>query len=326
MRFPPESPESKSESTPLGWTPRPVKVLWLQVFALAGVQGAIVAAWVIYNLYLASLLQQFGFSPGVATTIVFLENLLAALVEPIVGGLSDLSQRWLGSRFPLIAVGIVLSAAFFFLIPLFWVLGRWGQGAGWIRITFPVILVCWALAMTLFRSPVLSLLGRYALNRHLPQAASFLTLIEGFARGWGFLASAWILSLGPVFAFGLGSTLLLLGAIVLLLVDPEEQVERLPKPLKSSPVSSPDRVKPPPPKAQKPHKVAKLGWVLGTGVAATLGFRLVFISFSQVLQQLPLTATQANLILGLLFLSLSLSAIPLGKLAVQLGNHRSFLL
>ncbi|MFZ9738328.1 MAG: MFS transporter [Prochlorotrichaceae cyanobacterium] len=327
MKLPPESPpESKAEPPRTAGSSRPAKVLWLQVFALAGVQGAIVAAWVIYNLYLASLLQQFGFSPGVATTIVFLENLLAALVEPIVGGLSDLSQRWLGSRFPLIAVGIVLSAAFFFLIPLFWVLGRWDQGLGWIRMAFPVILVCWALAMTLFRSPVLSLLGRYALNRRLPQAASFLTLIEGFARGWGFLASTWILSLGPVFAFGIGSILLLLGAIVLLLVDPEEQVERVPKPLKSNPVPSPERVKPPPPKPQKPLKVAKLGWVLGTGVAATLGFRLLFISFSQVLQQLPLAAPQANLILGMLFLSLSLSAIPLGKLAVHLGNHRSFLL
>lgn len=288
MKLPPESPpESKAEPPRTAGSSRPAKVLWLQVFALAGVQGAIVAAWVIYNLYLASLLQQFGFSPGVATTIVFLENLLAALVEPIVGGLSDLSQRWLGSRFPLIAVGIVLSAAFFFLIPLFWVLGRWDQGLGWIRMAFPVILVCWALAMTLFRSPVLSLLGRYALNRRLPQAASFLTLIEGFARGWGFLASTWILSLGPVFAFGIGSILLLLGAIVLLLVDPEEQVERLPKPLKSNPVPSPERVKPPPPKPQKPLKVAKLGWVLGTGVAATLGFRLLFISFSQVLNNCP---------------------------------------
>jgi len=287
---------------------KPVKVLWLQVCALAGVQASIGVAWVIYNLYLANLLQEFGFAPGAATTVVLLSNLLAALVEPIAGGLADLCQRWLGSRFPVIAVGVVLSAAFFVLIPLLWLLGSWGQGVTWLRPGLPLILVGWALAMSLFRGPVLSLLGNYALNRRLPQAASFLTLTEGFARGWGFLASGWLLGLGPVFAFGIGSTALLLGAIVLLLTDPDVEVDRHPKPAQSSPLILPNPPNPPDPKAQKPLQLVKLGWLLGAGVGATLGFRLLFMGFSQALQKMPLTGTQSSLILGILFLSMSLLA------------------
>jgi hypothetical protein len=222
-----------------------------------------------------------------------------------------------------IAVGVVLSAALFVLIPFFWLLGSWGQGLRWLRPGLPLILVLWALAMTLFRGPVLSLLGNYALNRRLPQAASFLTLTEGFARGWGFVASGWILGLGPVFAFGIGSTVLLLGAIVLLLTDPDAEVDRHPKPTQPSPLILPN---PPNPKGQKPLNFVKLGWLLGAGVGATLGFRLLFMGFSQALQRMPLTGTQSSLILGILFLSMSLVALPLGKLQVRLGNQRGLLL
>jgi hypothetical protein len=307
---------------------KPVKVLWLQVCALAGVQASIGVAWVIYNLYLANLLQGFGFAPGAATMVVLLANLLAAVVEPIAGGLADLSQRWLGSRFPVIAVGVVLSSALFVLIPLLWLLGSWGQEVTWLRPGLPLILVLWALAMSLFRGPVLSLLGNYALNRRLPQAASFLTLTEGFARGWGFVASGWILGLGPVFAFGIGSTILLIGAIVLLLSDPDVQVERNPRPSPPSPLILPKPTDPqvPDPKAQNPLTLSKLGWLLGAGMGATLGFRLLFMGFSQALQRLSLAGTQSSLILGILFLSMSLVALPLGNLQVRLGHQRGLLL
>jgi hypothetical protein len=36
-------------------------VLWLQVWGLAAVQGAITLTWIIYNLYLPQLLAQFSF-------------------------------------------------------------------------------------------------------------------------------------------------------------------------------------------------------------------------------------------------------------------------
>lgn len=327
-------PSVSSEGKPTGRRP---KILWLQVFALATIQGAVALAWVVYNLYLQKLLETFGFSPGTATIVVFVENLLATLLEPIMGGLSDLSQRWLGSRFPFIAVGIVLSAALFVLIPTVWILGDWGQALQLLRPLFPVVLVLWALAMTIFRSPALSLLKRYALNSRLTQAASLLTLTEGIARGLGFFTSAWILKIGPVFAFGLGSLALLASAIVLLMVNPNSQVETLPqKPLTGKGEAEPGRsalVKEqtgitgadPIPTASIPLSFAKIGLIFGAGVGVSLGFRLFMATFSRILKQIEIPDVTVRVILGSLFLSMSLTSMPLGNLGMRLGTRRGML-
>lgn len=330
-------PSVASEAKPTGRRP---KILWLQVSALATIQGAVVLAWVVYNLYLQKLLETFGFSPGTATIVVFVENLLATLIEPVMGGLSDLSQRWLGSRFPFIAVGIVLSASLFILIPTVWILGDWGQALELLRPLFPVVLVLWALAMTIFRSPALSLLKRYALNSRLTQAASLLTLTEGIARGLGFLTSPWILKIGPVFAFGLGSLALLASAIVLLLVKPNSQVETQ-KPLTGKSEVNPGRsvlLKEPstiagvdPPGTVPPGTIpialsfAKIGLIFGAGVGVSLGFRLFMATFSRVLKQIEIPEVTTRLILGSLFLSMSLTSLPLGNLGMRLGTRRGML-
>jgi Na+/melibiose symporter-like transporter len=62
------------------------RVLWIQVWGLAAVQGAIALTWVIYNLYLLQLLTDFGFPKGFATGVLILENILAAVMEPLMGG------------------------------------------------------------------------------------------------------------------------------------------------------------------------------------------------------------------------------------------------
>lgn len=330
-------PSVASEAKPTGRRP---KILWLQVSALATIQGAVVLAWVVYNLYLQKLLETFGFSPGTATIVVFVENLLATLIEPVMGGLSDLSQRWLGSRFPFIAVGIVLSAALFILIPTVWILGDWGQALELLRPLFPVVLVLWALAMTIFRSPALSLLKRYALNSRLTQAASLLTLTEGIARGLGFLTSPWILKIGPVFAFGLGSLALLASAIVLLLVKPNSQVETQKSltgksevdPERSMLLKEPSTIAGADPSATVQSgtipialSFAKIGLIFGAGVGVSLGFRLFMATFSRILKQIEIPEVTTRVILGSLFLSMSLTSLPLGNLGMRLGTRRGML-
>jgi Na+/melibiose symporter-like transporter len=146
-------------------------ILWGQVCGLASVQGSIALTWVIYNLYLVELLTRLGFPQGLAAGLLVIENLLAMVMEPLMGTFSDRLQHRVGTRFPLVSLGMVLAAACFIIIPtvLFW-----GQGPT-LRWALPLILVAWALAMTVFRSPAMSLLGRYAFRTQLPQAASVLT-------------------------------------------------------------------------------------------------------------------------------------------------------
>jgi MFS family permease len=270
---------------------------------LATVQGAIALTWVIYNLYLVELLTRLGFPQGLATGLLVLENLLAMVMEPLMGSFSDQLQHRVGTRFPLISLGLVLAAGCFIILPtaLFW-----GQGA--LRWSLPSLLVLWALAMTVFRSPALSLLGRYAFRTQLPQAASILTLVGGVAGATGPLANQFILGLGPMAAFAIGSGVLLLAMVALRLAGPNQTVS-------DSGSNAPKTT------------LADLSWlglagVFGAGVGVTLGFRLLMTTFPMVLKaQVP----QANpgWIMGCIFLALALTALPAGAIATRVGNRRA---
>ena len=89
----------------------------MQVWVLAAVQGAITLSWLIYNIYLPQLLTQFGFPASLAVGLVLVENALGAVLEPVMGGLSDQARRWVGTRFPFISVGMILASALFIAIP-----------------------------------------------------------------------------------------------------------------------------------------------------------------------------------------------------------------
>ncbi|ASC72180.1 putative major facilitator transporter [Halomicronema hongdechloris C2206] len=278
------------------------RVLWTQVWGLATVQGAITLSWVIYSLYLVEVLTQLGFSPALATGLLVLENGLAIVMEPLMGSLSDRVQQWLGNRFLLIALGMILAASLFLSIPLV-MLGN-GEAVRWL---VPTAMVAWALSMTVFRSPALSLLGRYALATKLPQAASVLTLVGGITGAMGFLVSDWLLALGPLSAFGIGSAVLLGAAVVLGLCHPARAVVVAPT------------------SRWRDLSLEGLSLVFGAGLGVSLGGRLMIQTFPRALAAQDPTVN-ASIILGLLFIVLALTAIPAGSLAIRIGNRSAMIL
>ncbi len=285
------------------------QVLWFQVCGLAAVQGAIALLWVIYNLYLVSLLTRLGFAEALAATLLIVENLLAMVMEPLMGALSDRLQQQMGTRFPLISLGVVVTAALFVAVPA---IALSGLSAG-LRQVLLVVVILWSIAMTVFRSPALSLLGRYAFRTQLPQAASILTLVGGVAGAMGPLASTLILGWGPIVAFVLGSAVLLLAALALRLVQPNATV---------TPATAPPT---PPTTSGAAIAWRCLGLVFGAGAGITFGFRLLMTLFSKVLASQVVNAN-ASLVLGCIFIALALTAIPAGTLAVRLGNRRAMVI
>ncbi|MEO0455477.1 MAG: MFS transporter [Cyanobacteria bacterium P01_A01_bin.114] len=278
------------------------RVLWQQVCGLAAVQGAIALTWVIYNLYLVELLTQQGFSKPLATTLLILENVLGALMEPLMGSLSDRTQHWVGSRFPQVALGMILAATIFISIPVFAI----GGGVA-LRQMLPVALVAWALAMTVFRSPALSLLGRYAFASDLPQAAAVLTLVGGVAGAMAPLANQFILGLGAKTTFAIGSGILLIAALVLRQINPNRSL--------ASETGAPAP-------AKAPLSGINLSLVFGVGFTTALGFRLVFQMVPSLLK-VQIQPPTVTLIMGLIFIALAASALPCGALAVKIGNRRA---
>ncbi len=310
------------DSTPDAIAPSP-KVLWPQVWGLAAVQGSIALTWVIYNLYLPGLLTNLGLAASLATGLLILENGIGIVMEPLMGSFSDRTQQWVGSRFPFIALGIILASVLFLLIPIVSALvlalpqdqiqSGLLQSLKWL---FVLVLVAWALAMTVFRSPALSLLGRYAFATQMPQAASILTLVGGLAGALGPMASQVILGMGAFATFTLGAIVLLVAAQILRAVGPQQQVTA-PQPYEQNGFS--------PSSQTAAISWPGLGLVFGSGVGIALGFRLLMQSFPQILET-QVVGAPTSLILGGIFLSLALTAVPSGWVASYLGNTLAMLL
>jgi len=282
------------------------KVLWPQVVGLGFVQGAITLAWVVYNLYLKKLLVDLGFSEELAGSILVVENLLAIALEPLMGSCSDRVRTWVGTRFPLIASGAVLSAICFIAIPATSV---FGNSAPQFRLLLPAMMVVWALAMTVFRSPALSLLGKYAKTSQLPQAAGILTICGGLAAATRPLAKQFILSLGAMAAFAIASAVLLVAVGCLNWLDSKRPLD--------THVEIQSR--------WRDLSWKGLGLILGTGAGIALGFRVMMANFSKILSTQAADAN-ANLIMGTIFLALAVTALPAGKVAAHIGNHRAFII
>jgi MFS family permease len=231
------------------------------------------------------------------------------VMEPLMGSFSDRLQHQVGTRFPLVSLGVIVAAGCFLAIPtgLFW-----GQGP-LLRWLLPLIMVAWALAMTVFRSPAMSLLGRYAFATHLPQAASVLTLVGGLAGAAGPLANQFILGLGPLVAFAIGSGVLLLASVALGQFRPNATVGSQGRPGTGKPA------------ATTPLDLSNLGLIFGAGVGIALGFRLVMTTFPTILKQ-NVTAIAPPLVMGLIFIALAVTAMPAGWWATRLGNHRAMLM
>lgn len=282
---------------------KPTKILWTRLGGIVAVQGAITLAWVIYALYLPDLLIQLGFYPELAKLLLIIENALEAFIEPIFGHFSDQSQRKIGTRLPWINLGVLLASGLFIILPImvFFLptINPW-------RWTFPILVVFWASAMAIFRSPLIALLGETASQTELPIAASFLTFIQQLISSFRFIAYSFILSFGSIFTFAIGSFVLLGAAAFLRQVTPPS----IPTKLSSTTLSS------------IPTKI--LIFILGTGFSIGFSLRFIFASLSQIFAS-QLLKNQVSLgMLGFNIL-IAISAILIGKISSKIGNTKTML-
>jgi hypothetical protein len=277
----------------------PSRIMWLQVGALAGMQGAITLSWVIYNLYIPQLLVAIGFNQELAIGLLIVENALAIIIEPLMGGLSDNAKRWVASRFSFISVGVISSSTLFLIIPAIVTLLPASEATRWI---FLFVVVSWSFAMAIFRSPATALLGKYASNSNLPLAASLLTLAGGIITAFRPISTKFLLSMGAVVTFAVGSFVLLGAAFVLRYVNPPEQ----------------------PIVTEVPTISEKLPTLilLGTGFGVAWGSRLLI----DVLGKLLKVQLNTDSIDGMMFtisLALAFAALPAGAFATKIGNRKA---
>jgi hypothetical protein len=189
------------------------KTDWQPVLAMALMQGAIVLCWIVYRMYIPDLLGQFGFPKDSSVVILAIEGFLAVLIEPTFGSLSDRQKTLWGLKGPFVTIGVLISAALLLVLPAIVLLGN---PESFIRWLFIALVILWAMAMAMFRSPMLARLGEFACQRDWPYAASVLTLVGTLAGTLALPASKQIVKgLGAGPAFAISSIILLLSATLL---------------------------------------------------------------------------------------------------------------
>ncbi len=279
------------------------RVLWIRVWGIAALQGAITLSWVVYNLYLPIFLVQLGLSQQVAIALLVGENALEALIEPVLGRFSDRQQQFLGSRISIITIGIVLSSALFLAIPSLVIFDSDKTFSKWI---FPLLAVAWASAMAIFRSPAMAMLGRCANPNRLPEAAIILTLVGSVVGALRFDAYGLILQMGAGFAFALGSFSLIAAGVILRWLNPPEA----PRVIEHG---------------SQLFIRARLGLLFITGMFVGWGIKFLIPTIKQTLA-LQISPESIKMAMTIFFLVLGLSAIPAGKIGAKLGNSLGMIL
>lgn len=277
-------------------------ILWAQVCGLAALQAAITLTWVIYGLYIPQLLEQFGFPKPFAAGLLVVENLLAIGIEPFMGSVSDRMRQRMGSQFLLITTGVVLASAFFIAIPMIVLFGSPQLAFRWL---LPVVLVAWAIAMAVFRSPALSLLGNYAIATKLPQAASVLVFMSALVSSISSFAHQWLLSLGFVVTFAMGSFVLLGATTILRAMRPQAAIPAETAIFKS---------------LASEHRWHYLSWIVAVGLGIGLGVSVMKNLLSSALSQ-----PNPGLLMAVFSFAHLLTVIPAGWVATRLSNRLALL-
>jgi hypothetical protein len=212
----------------------------------------------------------------------------------------------MGTRFPLIVVGTILSSVLFIAIPAIFIFGNPVSPLRWM---LPVVIVAWSMAMAMFRSPAVSLLGQYATQTQLPQAMSLLVFVGGLAAAARPVAGDFILNLGPAFAFAIGSFVLLGAVAFLRSVNPDAALSELPPDTAIS-----ERV-----------SITALGLVAVTGMAVAWGSRAMGERILPHVLQTQIAGVDSKLLMAGFSLALAFASLLAGVIAVRWGNQRTLL-
>jgi Na+/melibiose symporter-like transporter len=275
------------------------KTDWQPVLAMALMQGAIVLCWIVYRLYIPDLLGQFGFPKDSSVVILAIEGFLAVLIEPLFGSLSDRQKTLWGLRGPFVTIGVLIAAALLFLLPSIVLLGDPASSLRWL---FVALVILWAMAMAMFRSPMLARLGEFACQRDWTYAASVLTLVGTIAGTLALPASKQIVKgLGAGPAFAISSIVLLLSAT--LLNRSQATQVRLPTVMAE----------------QQQTSIQNLALVSLTGSTITMAVILTQ-------QLIGLVGKEQTPVLMTLFLAVQLiTVLPIGLVAKRWGNLQTMI-
>lgn len=175
----------------------------------------VLMAWSFFNFKVPLLLDEaIGVNPFkdiIKGVIMALDNLVAVILQPFFGDLSDRTKSKYGRRMPFITMGTVLSALFFIFIP-------------WMRILagLVIIILLFDIAMSIYRSASIAILPDYTSDKVYNKASAIQQFIANMGGLIGFMIPiivGFIPNLSVEWVDGIGFLIIGLLMIALLLVQ-----------------------------------------------------------------------------------------------------------
>lgn len=289
----------------------PGRLDYRQTFLLGFGFGGISLIWPIYDSFVPIFLAGYGLSASLIGFFMTFDNYINMFIQPWAGQRSDGTRSRIGRRFPYILVGAPVAAVGMALIP---------AGADRSLALLVGAMLVMTIAMALFRSPTVALLGDFFPPGLRAKANGVINFMGLIAAVLAFLVGGYLFDLRPSLPFLVaGGTMILVLALLLLLVrEPAQPHESDESP--SGPGLRPMLVA----LARNPERdalyilLALTAWSIG--ITALQAF---FTLFGQ--SELGLTEGAASQLLSFYPLAGLIFAIPGGLLGTRFGRRNVIL-
>jgi|LSQX01.3.fsa_nt_gb Na+/melibiose symporter-like transporter len=175
-------------------------------------------AWSLYNSFVPLLLEErYLQSTALIGFIMTIDNIFGVVFQPLVGQISDRTRTRFGKRMPYILVGIPICALAFFFIP------RTGS-----LLTMMSVIIVFNLVMSIWRSPVVSLMPDLTPSIHRSKANGVINLMGGVGGIVAFLAGGTLAKIGgDNMPFLMGSIVMLFALLMLVFFVREPDSRRM---------------------------------------------------------------------------------------------------
>jgi hypothetical protein len=178
---------------------------WNQVYALLGLNAAVVISWIAYHNYQPKVLTLFHFEE-LALFLVVAQAIILVCIPSIAGLIGDYMIKSNGNRFIVFTVGTSVTAMVFMCVAF--TVGT----ATTINLTaaLPFMIVVWLISMNIFHSPANSMLELFAPTKELPIAMALMTMTTELLYALEPVVVWFVDLIGPVSTFALGGFLLII--------------------------------------------------------------------------------------------------------------------
>lgn len=160
--------------------------------------------WAVYNSFMPLILKRFIGSATLIGFIMTIDNYLALFIQPAVGSISDRINTRFGRRMPFIMVGMPIAA----ILLVF--LGNYGG-----LISLITFLVLTNLSMSIFRSPVISLMPDITPKEHRSRANGIINLMGGIGAVIAYFIGSKLWDMSEKAPFYMSAALMVVSFIVL---------------------------------------------------------------------------------------------------------------